>query len=194
MMPSFEKPSFASPSSDLAGAVASLRVRRAAAIASLLAVSIWLGGLVALGAIAAPIVFSGVVPFPASADAMTLIFRRFDLVAMSCASIVLATEAVLAGGAWRGARAGQAAVFDRGRGVLAVLAAGLAVLEGIVVSPRIAQLHSSGALRGVGAAGAELSRVHDIAKACGQGQLVLLSAVIVLHVLTLSLSPRASAP
>ena len=69
--------------------------RRTLAIVALLAVAVWLGGLVALGAVAAPVVFS-TVPWPSSADAMSIVFRRFDAVAMACAAIVLATEAVRA--------------------------------------------------------------------------------------------------
>ena len=66
-------------------------------IVALLAVAVWLGGLTALGAVAAPVVFS-TVPWPSSADAMTIVFRRFDAVAMACAAIVLATEAARAMG------------------------------------------------------------------------------------------------
>ena len=49
---------------------------------AILAVAVWLGGLAALGAVAAPVVFSRV-PWPSSADAMTIVFRRFDAVAMA---------------------------------------------------------------------------------------------------------------
>src|SRR5271165_1109743 len=68
---------------------------RAASSVALLALAVWLGGLVALGAITAPIVFA-VAPYPQSADAMTLVFRRFDHVAMACAAFVLGAEAVKA--------------------------------------------------------------------------------------------------
>ena len=71
---------------------ASAAVDTGAAIASGLAVALWLGGLVALGAVTAPIVFA-VAPMPQSADAMTLVFRRFDTIAMTCAAVVLASEA-----------------------------------------------------------------------------------------------------
>jgi len=70
-------------------------MRRTLAIVALLAVAVWLGGLAALGAVAAPVVFS-TVPWPSSADAMSIVFRRFDAVAMACAAIVLSTEAIRA--------------------------------------------------------------------------------------------------
>ena len=53
-----------------------------ASVIGALAVAVWLGGLLVLGAIAAPLVFANV-SFPQSADAMTLVFRRFDTVAMT---------------------------------------------------------------------------------------------------------------
>ena len=49
------------------------------------------GGFATLGAVVAPLVF-GIVPAPASADAMTAVFRRFDSVAIVCAVVVLVAE------------------------------------------------------------------------------------------------------
>ena len=154
------------------------RVSAAATVVGLLAVAVWLGGLVALGAIAAPVVFS-IVPAPSSADAMTLVFRRFDLAAMVCAALVLTVEAV------RVLSRTRLGVFDHLRIGASVLAGALAVIEGEVVSPRIAALHWSGAIRGLGPAGMDLARLHDVAEACGNAQLALLAAVIALHVLAL---------
>jgi hypothetical protein len=154
-------------------------LRRTLAIVSLLAVAIWLGGLAALGAVAAPVVFS-MVPWPSSADAMSVVFRRFDVVAMACAVIVLASEAVRAVAGVSFARA------DHARAFASLLAAGAAVLEGVRISPRIAALHAAGAIRGVDGPGLELGRLHDQAEWCGKTELVLLSVVIVLHVVALS--------
>ena len=129
------------------------RTRRALpAIASVvggLAVAVWLGGLLALGAIAAPLVFANV-SFPQSADAMTLVFRRFDTVAMTCAAIAMACEA---------AKVAARVAFGRAdhlRAGLTVVAAILAVVEGTLVSPRIAALHGAGVMRGMGVAGETL--------------------------------------
>jgi uncharacterized membrane protein len=159
-------------------------MQRAASIVALLAVALWFGGLVALGAVVAPIVFSRV-SFPSNADAMTAVFRRFDLVAMSCAAILLASEAVRAA-----VRPGLGLV-DYARTGVSVLAAALAVFEGTRVSPRIAELHAARAVRGLGVDGMELSRLHDLAEWCATVQLGLLAAVIVLHVLALPSAPRA---
>jgi putative copper export protein len=156
-----------------------LAVSRVLTIVALLAVAVWLGGLIALGAVAAPVVFS-TVPWPSSADAMSIVFRRFDAVAMACAAILLATEAARAVGGLAFSRA------DHARALVSLLAAAAAVVEGIKISPRIAALHAAGAIRGVDAPGVELARLHDWAERCGKMELLLLSVVIVLHVLTLT--------
>ena len=156
-----------------------------AAIVSALAVAIWLGGLVALGAITAPIVFS-VAPMPQSADAMTLIFRRFDTVAMSCAALVLASEA---------ARVIARVPFRRlnhVRAAIGVVAACVTTYEGTNVSPRIAELHVAGAVRGVGPAGLELSRLHDTAELCGKTAVVLLLALVIVQAVTASRTAAAA--
>jgi hypothetical protein len=164
---------------DLASGCMQSLVIRISAVASMLGLAIWLGGLVALGAIAAPVVFS-IVPLASSADAMTAVFLRFDTVAMSCAAVVLASEALQAG-----ARVPFAAA-DHVRAAVSALAAALAVAESKVVSPRIAALHAAGAVRGVGSAGLELAQWHDMAERLGKGQLVLLVSVLTLRVLTLT--------
>jgi uncharacterized membrane protein len=151
------------------------RLRAVTAVLSLLAVAVWLGGLFALGAIAAPVVFS-VVPAPSSADAMTIVFRRFDLVAMACAVCLLLVEAA------RALFREPFALSDRLRIGASVLAGVLAAFEGAFVSPRIAALHWGGAIRGLGPAGLELARLHDIAEACGKAEIVLLVAILALHV------------
>ena len=174
MQPSFAKPSSVSPSLDLR-----LAAVRVASSLSLLAVAVWLGGLVALGALAAPVVFR-IVSYPSNADAMTLVFRRFDLVAMACSAALLSSEAV------RPALRVRLSTVDHVRAALSVVAAGLAVFEATRVSPRIADLHAGGAVRGLGPTGIELSRLHDIAETCGKAQLLVLAVIVVLHVVALS--------
>jgi putative copper export protein len=155
------------------GAPGMFAVRRVLPAAALLAIAVWLGGLVALGAIAAPVVFS-IVPWPSSADAMSVVFRRFDAVAMTCAAVVLATEAV-------GVAFGLRGRWHRVRAVASLLAAAAAVFEGVEVSPRIVALHAAGAIRGVESAGHELARLHDLAEWCGKTQVVLLATLVALH-------------
>ena len=58
----------------------------------------------------------------------------------------------------------MASLVERGRtGATMLSAAAGAVFEGLRVSPRIAELHAGGAVRGVGIAGIELARLHDLA-------------------------------
>jgi uncharacterized membrane protein len=155
-------------------------VKRAVALSSVavLAAAVWLGGMLALGAIAAPVVFR-IVPAPTSADAMTLVFRRFDSVAMSCAAIVLVVEAL------RGVLLGVGRL-DAARMAVAALASALAIVEGTWLSPAIEALHRAGAIRGYGASGLELEAKHHLAELGGKGQAVLLLALLVLHVVTVA--------
>lgn len=163
-----------------------LAVRHTSSIVALLAAAVWLGGLVALGAVAAPLVFSHV-PLPQSADAMSAVFRRFDAVAMTCAGLVVATEVARRLAGPRFTR------LDHGRALASLFAAVAAVIEGANVSPRIAALHAAGAVRGANAAGLELARLHDLAEALGKAQVTLVALVIVLQVLSL-LPARADNP
>jgi hypothetical protein len=159
-----------------------IALSRATSTAALLAAAVWLGGLVSLGAIVAPVVFS-TVAMPDSADAMIIVFRRFDVVAMSCAVIVLASEAT------RALARMPFGPADRIRAGASALASLLAVVEGASISPRIAALHAGGALRGLGDAGSHLARLHDVAEWCAKAEVVLLIGVVVAHVVALG-SPR----
>jgi hypothetical protein len=160
-------------------------VVRVASSVALIAIALWLGGLLTLGALVAPVVFS-MVPLPASADAMVVVFLRFDTVAMTCAALVLCAEA-----ARRMSRT-RLPWVDVARASLSVAAAAAAVFEGTRVSPRIAELHASGAIRGLGDAGMDLSRMHDVAEACGKTQALLLVVLVVLHVVSLSSEANAA--
>jgi hypothetical protein len=162
-----------------------MAIRRVASVVALLTIAVWLGGLVALGALAAPVVFS-VVPLPMAADAMTLVFRRFDVVAMTCAAVILLSEAV------RAVSQRSFARVDIARGVVSAIAAVVAVVQGAQVSPRIAGLHAAGVSRGLGASGLELSRLHGLAELLGQVQVLLLATAVVLHVAALSQSRASS--
>jgi hypothetical protein len=116
---------------------------------------------------------------------MTVVFRRFDTVAMGCGAVVLASDATRVLLRVRFSRA------DHVRAAASVLAAAAAVFEGKLVSPRIAALHAGGAVRGWGDAGLELARLHDIAEMCGKAEVALLAAVIVAQAIALSYPPRA---
>ena len=140
---------------------------------ALLACALWLGGMIALGAIAAPAVF-GIVPAPHSADAMTVVFRRFDKLAMSCAAILALTEVV------RARLSADLTRADLARGAAVLVAGLLAVVEGIVLAPKIEALHRGGAVRGFGEAGEALESAHHLAELAGKGEALLVAAVVVL--------------
>lgn len=145
------------------------------AVVQLLAIGLWASGLLTLGAVVAPIVFH-VVPAPSSADAMTLVFRRFDGIAITCAAIALVAEAAFA------MRGGRVTRGDVVRGGALVLATALAITIGAWLSPGIAELHRSGAIRGLGDAGLALERMHHLAERLAKGELALLLAVFILTV------------
>lgn len=150
----------------------------AVAFVYLLAIALWAGGLTVLGAIVAPTVF-GIVPAPTSADAMTVVFGRFDRVAMACAAVALVAEGMLA-------RAGKSTRLDMLRAAALVAAGGLAIAIGAWLSPAIAALHRAGAVRGLGPEGAELERLHGLAEQAGKGEIVLLLVVLALLVIRLT--------
>jgi hypothetical protein len=150
-----------------------------AAIVAVMALAIWIGGLVALGACAAPLVFK-IVPAPVSGEAMGAVFRRFDMIAISCAIVVLGCEAVRI---W--VREGSATTSERLRGLLAVTAAGAAIYGGIELSPSIVALHAAGAVRGVGENGVKLDRIHDLAEAVAKVEVAVGFFLLALQVSTL---------
>ena len=144
-----------------------------------IAIALWLGGLVALGAITAPVVFR-MVAAPTSADAMTTVFRRFDRLAMVCAAVALVCEAAFAS---KGGRIGRDGVA---RGVAVIVASALAILTGTWMSPAIEELHRGGAIRGLGDAGEKLERIHRLAETAGKAELALLAAALVLLLVKLA--------
>jgi hypothetical protein len=147
---------------------------RVTSVVATLALALWLGGLLTLGVLVAPVLFTQV-PIQGAATAMTVVFQRFDLVAMSCAAALLGTEAARAIARVPFAR------IDHARAGVSVLAAAAAVCEGTFISPRIAALHAAGVVRGAGDAGLELSLLHDRAELLGKTEVALLVAVVVLH-------------
>jgi Domain of unknown function (DUF4149) len=158
-----------------------------AAIVAVMALAVWIGGLVALGACAAPLVFK-IVPAPLSGEAMGAVFRRFDGIAISCAVIVLGCEAVRI---W--VREGAATTSERLRGLLAVTAAGAAIYGGVELSPSIVALHAAGAVRGFGENGVKLDRIHDLAEAVAKVEVTVGFFLLALQVSTLP-RPKVEKP
>lgn len=138
----------------------------------------WLGALLVLGAVVAPTVFHTVPDGRVAADAMTRVFRGYDRVAMACAAALVLVEGIRSAGALR-ARPSRLSLVRVGA---TLVASGLAVYEGLVLSTRIAALHASGAVRGFGAEGLELSAVHDRAELAAKVLVVVLAVVVVTNV------------
>jgi hypothetical protein len=155
-----------------------LRDSRVTTTVALVALTVWIGGLLALGAVVAPILFASV-PYALAADTMTAVFARFDKIAMAAAAVVLATEA------FRARVSGRVTVGDIVRILVSLVLVGLALTEGIWVTPTIANLHAAGAVRGVGEAGASLASAHALAEQLGKAQVLLAALLIALHVGTL---------
>ena len=161
------------------------RARRAvidgmAAAVAVLATGLWAGGLVALGACAAPFVFE-LTPAPFSGDAMGAAFARFDSIAIGCAVVLLGAEVARS---WL-ARRERTTIWARLRRVAAIAIAGCAVFIGLRLTPQINELHHAGARRNVGPDGTALDSAHRQAELFGKIELGLAPAIVLLHVLTL---------
>jgi uncharacterized membrane protein len=152
---------------------------------ALLATGVWLGGLLVLGAIVAPTVFREV-PAPSSADAMTFVFITFDKLAMMSAAIVAVCEVVR----FRSDAPHAITRIDLARLATIAVAGTLAVVQGVWLSPQIVALHQGGAIRGLGALGERLDRVHAWSETCGKTESLLLVVLVVLLVHALAL-PRS---
>lgn len=146
-------------------------------VATILALALWLGGMLTLGAVVAPIIFS-IVPMPTSADAMTVVFRRFDAIAITSAAIVLFCEL------WRVRITSNISRSDIARGVSLIVAGLLALYEGMIISPRVESLHRAGAIRGVGDLGMQLESAHKLAELLSKTEAAVLVVFILLYVVT----------
>jgi hypothetical protein len=156
------------------------RVDRVAAIVAVLATGVWIGGMIALGACAAPFVFE-IVPGPLSGYAMGAAFARFDKIALGAAALVLAAEVART---WAAGLAGRRPAA-RVRRVLAIVMAMGAAYTGLTITPQINTLYHDGARRGEGDVGASLDRIHKRAEVIGKAVTAGGVALVALHILTL---------
>jgi hypothetical protein len=170
------------------------RIDRGAASVAVLALGLWWGGLLALGACAAPMVFE-FAPYPYSGQAMGAAFARFDGLAIGCGVVVLGCEMVRT---WL-AR-GNRGWLPRLRRYLTIVLAGATVYSATLLTPQIMQLHSEGVRRRVGPEGERLERIHDSAELIGKITVPGAMLLTVLHVLAVGrrddddepvLAPRA---
>jgi hypothetical protein len=168
------------PSPDEQRAARRALADRAAASVAALVAGAWVGGMIALGACAAPFVFR-LTPAPFSGEAMGAAFARFDQLALGAAVVLLGAEVVRT---WAAGRRGRT-LAARIRRSLAMLMAVAAAYVGLSLTPRINELHRGGARRGEGAAGMELERIHRRAELFGRAVVLVGAAVAILHVLTL---------
>jgi len=158
---------------------------------ALIATAVWVGGMLTLGALVAPVVFT-MIPAPGAADAMTVVFQRFDTVALVCVAVIVASEACRSLGA-TGVHLDASAVssrdaihrLDLARMATGALGAALVLLQALWITPAIVALHLGGAIRGFGPDGLELDRIHGYAETCGKAQAIVGLALIALHVFTL---------
>jgi uncharacterized membrane protein len=157
-------------------------VERGAAVVAVLAAGVWVGGMIALGACAAPMVFR-IAPMPYAADAMGAAFARFDHIALGAAVLLLAAEVARTWAAGQRARTRGARV----RRLSAIAMAACAAYMGLTLTPRINGLHRGGAMRHVGEAGEELDAIHKRAELVGKAETGLGALLVVLHVMTLPL-------
>ena len=170
------------PSDDDKRAARRALVDRVAASVAVLVTGVWIGGMIALGACAAPFVFE-MTPAPMSGYAMGAAFGRFDQIAIGAAVLLLGAEVARTLVAGRRSRT----LAARARRLAAVLMALGAVYTGLRITPRITTLHHEGARRGLGEGGAELERIHRSAELIGKAVTLAGVVVITLHVFTLGL-------
>ena len=155
-------------------------IDRVAATVAVLSAGLWIGGMITLGACAAPFVFE-MTPAPMSGYAMGAAFARFDQIAIGAAVLLLGAEVARTLVAGRRSRT----IAARVRRLVAVLMALGAVYTGLQITPRINALHRDGARRGLGEGGAELERIHHQAEAIGKAVTLAGVVVVALHVLTI---------
>lgn len=158
------------------------RFDRAAAIVAVIALGLHMGGLVALGACAAPFVFERT-PYPFSAQAMAAAFARFDRIAIGCAVVVLGAEVVRTWARMR--RPDVRSIAARLRRYAAILLALAATYTGLYLTPEILRLHQEGVAAGGGLEGTPLGAIHGQAELLGKVVVALAVLLIALHVATL---------
>lgn len=146
-----------------------------AEVVATLCVALWLGGMLALGAFAAPEVF-GQLERDVAGSVMGTIFAKFDRMVLVLACVLIAAE-------------GVRVFIDGARGKLAlarlasmVLLIGLALTSALWLGPSINELFAQGVRRGVDEAGADMERLHNLATTLGKVAMVFATAWIALGI------------
>ncbi|MBL9026429.1 MAG: DUF4149 domain-containing protein [Myxococcales bacterium] len=171
------------PSAEEASRKRRLVVDRVAVVVAVLAAGLVVGGMLALGACAAPMVFR-LTPAPYSGNAMGAAFARFDRIAIGASCALLAAEVVRT----YLARRHRQKITERLRRFAGIGLAGAVTFMGLVLSPEINDLHTKGVRRGEGELGMQLEATHKRAEMVGRLEAALGLLCIALHVFTLRTS------
>ncbi len=155
-------------------------VERVAATAGVLAAGLYIGGLVALGACAAPAVFR-LTPTPFSGDAMGVAFARFDQVAIGASVVALGSEIART---WAAGLSGRT-IAARARRICAIFMALAATYVGIALTPRINELHRAGVRRNETPEGQVLEAIHHRAEMTGKAGMFFAVTFVALGIFTL---------
>ncbi|MDI1444953.1 DUF4149 domain-containing protein [Polyangium sp. 6x1] len=155
-------------------------VDRVAALVAVLAGGVYIGGAVALGAGAAPIVF-GMLPRPIAGDVMGAVFARFDPIALGAALAALAAEVTRTLATHRRGRT----LLSRLRRSCTLFMAVSVAYVGLSLTPRIRDLHAKGVQRDDTPQGQLLEAVHHRAELFGKIGMGMAFGLVVLTVFTL---------
>lgn len=157
-----------------------LAFERIAASVGISCAALIFGGMIALGATAAPAVFR-LTPKPFSGTAMGAAFASFGQIALGAACIALLVEVART----MLTRHQPPQPWDRVRRLVSVALAGCAAYMALNLTPQISALHESGAVRNEGEKGALLDQTHRRAELVGKIEVGLALGLIFLHVMTL---------
>jgi uncharacterized membrane protein len=138
-------------------------VAAAAEAVATLAMALWLGGLLALGALAAPTVF-GELERDSAGTVMGTIFGKFDRMVLVLVVVFAVAETVRT--YMDRDRLGSA--LARIRLSLAVLLVALALISSLWLTPGINEMFAEGVRRGVGEAGQRMDRMHAWSETLGK--------------------------
>lgn len=149
-----------------------------AEVVATVAIALWLGGLLGLGAFAAPVVFQKL-ELEVAGAVMGTIFARFDRLVVAVAVIITVTETV------RVVCEGARGALARARLAIAAVLVGLALASALWLGPQINNLFEAGVHRGIGAAGMEMDRLHRWASTAGKlamaGATVWFALGVIMH-------------
>lgn len=114
-----------------------------------LALALWIGGIVALGALTAPAVFRLASSRETAGAIMLAVFRRFDIVVLGCIVVLASTSAMMI--AWFGRLSAWYAIEY----VSITMMSASALFSYFIISPRLRGLRDRGE-----SAGADFQRLH----------------------------------